>query len=207
MTVMKKHFSYILVLTIFVFTLSSCFQKTPIEEQNQNEEVLDIDKETSALLDELLTVTEEEASWENTTDEMLQQESWTWWETWAPEIEEDYTSGSIILDDFASMMSISSPTTITGKAPRAWFFEWSFPVALLTLENEILDEAPATWDWLEPVWESEEISENDMIDFTTTLEFEIPADSTWEAKIRFLKLNMSWEWDEEYFEEMVILAD
>jgi len=194
---MKSIFAYIAIFSLITLSLTSCFEKSQPEEWESNQEEFNIDEETAQLLDELIEITQEEEPETSPQEE----------EIWGPLIDSEYTSWDIILNDFWPMMSISSPYTLTGKAPRKWFFEWSFPVALLTLESEIIAEAPASWAWLEPVWDSDELSGDDMIDFTIKLEFDIPEDSTWDAKLRFTFVDMSWETNGEYLEEMVILTD
>ncbi len=126
---------------------------------------------------------------------------------WTPLVEEEYSLWALILDNFWPMIGITSPYTLTWKAPRSWFFEWSFPVTLMTLGEDMLYEAPATGAWLEAIWDSDELWADDMIDFSATIEFIIPEDSTGEAKIRFTREDMSWETDGEYIEEQVFLLD
>ncbi len=124
-----------------------------------------------------------------------------------PLTQEKYVLWELIVDNFGSRISVSSPATITGSAPRAWFFEWVFPVTLMTLEDEIITESYASGDWLSPIWHDDELQADDMIEFSSTIEFDIPEESTGEAKIRFSKDNTGDEIEVEYVEEIVILVD
>ena len=47
---------------------------------------------------------------------------------------------------------VTSPLTVSGRAPAGWFFENQFPVQLLDAQGAIIAEAPATprISWTEP---------------------------------------------------------
>ncbi|MDA3802875.1 MAG: META domain-containing protein [Patescibacteria group bacterium] len=64
---------------------------------------------------------------------------------------------------------VSSPLEIKGEAIGTWFFEGSFVVILTDWDGKIIAEAPAQMTDTEETWMTE-----DLVSFTTTLEFENP---------------------------------
>jgi len=91
----------------------------------------------------------------------------------------------VVLFDFTPNMPVSSPLEIKWKAPRSWFFEWIFPVALMVESNDVVAETGASGDWLVPISENAELSGEDMIDFTATLDFSSPlVTKNWKLQLR-----------------------
>lgn len=65
---------------------------------------------------------------------------------------------------------VKSPLTITGKARGAWYFEASFPVKIVDVNNNLLGQIPAQaqGDWMT----------EDFVPFRATIEFSAPATAT-----------------------------
>lgn len=126
-----------------------------------------------------------------------------------PIIQEDFSivsdAGSpLIINNFTNMAALSSHVTITGQAPRKWFFEWMFPVTLMTPNGDVIVTAGATWNWLDSVNGNPNLEGDDMIEFITTLEFSTPLGAT-EGKIQFRADNPSGESENDDMVEVQIL--
>jgi len=109
----------------------------------------------------------------------------------------------IVINNFARRQLISSPLTISGVAPRSWYFEGSFPITLMTLEDDVVKAWYASGPWLELLPGTTEMQGTDSIPFTATIEFETPDDVDM-GKIRFAK-NLVADEDVEVFVETMIL--
>lgn len=112
----------------------------------------------------------------------------------------------VVVQNLTERQMIASPLAIIGTARRDWFFEGSFPVTLMTLEEETVKEWYATGAWLEPLdgGDLESLSGDDMIAFETNIEFEAPGLEVDGGKIRFGKSVVGDEDTEEYVEMMVL---
>jgi len=102
-----------------------------------------------------------------------------WEEITQPTILEEYSlttqnGNTIILNDFGENIALSSPFTLSGKAPRKWFFEGIFPVSLEAPNGDNIITVWATGPWLDTVWGNPELTGEDMIPFTAEFEFSAP---------------------------------
>ncbi len=163
----------------FVLTLTACGDKSP---QEVSDEMVD-----GATLDEM------------SFDDIVDIEG----SGGEPVVFKTSAGNEIIVNDLQDRQMIESPLMLTGKAPRNWFFEGSFPVTLMTLEEEIIKEWYAQGDWLDPLEEGGDLAAGDMIEFTTTLEFEVPVDGDM-GKIRFAKDLVADEDTEDVTEVMIL---
>lgn len=111
---------------------------------------------------------------------------------------------TLIINNFWEDTTISSPLILTGKAPRNWFFEWVFPISILENDGSVIMDWYATGDWMEGVESGEEISWDDMIEFSSTIVFEVPVDVT-EWKIQFRADNPSGEAENDDSAEVSII--
>lgn len=119
-----------------------------------------------------------------------------------PKVDAHLELGSgVVLHDFAQRQTISSPLTLTGVAPRRWYFEAVVPVTLMTLEEEpitILGAVGPTW--LEEI--DGERKAEDLIPFSVTLEFDDPGVDM--GKLRIAKDQSGEGGAPEYVETMVL---
>lgn len=116
---------------------------------------------------------------------------------WDPSvaIESEYTlttnaGKTLVIDNFWDWEDISTPLILTWKAPRNWFFEGVFPISIVTTQWETIKDWYATWDWMQGVDSGEEISWDDMIEFSATIDYEVPAETT-QGKLQFRADNPS----------------
>lgn len=109
----------------------------------------------------------------------------------------------VILYDFQNLNTISWKFDLRWKAPRYWFFEASFPISIVSVNNKVLVDGYATWDWLSPVDNKENLDADDMIDFEA--HFDLWNIHSQPAKIKLSKDNPRWdENNEEYFIDILI---
>jgi len=73
---------------------------------------------------------------------------------------------TICVDGIKNNSLIKSPLTVTGRARGNWFFEASFPLELLSQDNQVLaqNHAQAEGDWMT----------TDLVPFIAELQFETP---------------------------------
>lgn len=155
-----KHIISISMILVLIITLSSCLKKEETQTQNNTNQ-----PQVSAETDEMIP---EKPSDEPMVDEIS---GMVVSDSYSLTTSEQQT---ITVNNFGEMKSISSPLTLTGTAPRKWFFEGSFPVKLMTLSEEVVAEAPAEGAWLEPLEGEEILGEDDMIEYKVTFTFEAP---------------------------------
>ncbi|MGD9815572.1 MAG: hypothetical protein AB7Q23_16960 [Hyphomonadaceae bacterium] len=76
-----------------------------------------------------------------------------------------------LLDSIESGARLTSPATITGIAPKNWYFENQFPISLIGADGAILAEGPAIPEtsWTDPGGEP--------IRFSITLDFTVSQDT------------------------------
>ena len=105
-----------------------------------------------------------------------------------PSVQKTSSGNEIRFDNLTDRSVLESPVSISGQAPRRWFFEGSFPVTIMTLEEEVVHEWYAEGPWLEPLNGRglEDLRADDMIPFTVTTEYEPPLDGDM-GKVRFAK--------------------
>lgn len=94
----------------------------------------------------------------------------------------------LTLDRLTENAVIESPLFISGTVRRDWVNEASFPITLMSLENEVLEESYGTAAWLDPLPGDsvETMSGEDMIPFVAGMNFDTPAEGD-RAKLRFTK--------------------
>jgi len=111
----------------------------------------------------------------------------------------------IVLDDLSERETIQSPLEISGTVRRDWMFEGSFPITLLTLDNDIVKEWYGTGPWLEPLDGDtyETMEGDDMIPFMALIEFDAPMDGDL-GKLRFGNSVIAEEDVPEYVEMMIL---
>lgn len=141
-------------------------------------------KEESELTQEQVVPTEEN------TDTQTAEEKWE----------------MITFDNFTPWMSITSPYTITWKAKRSWFTNKLFDVVLISPEDETISLWQAIGESQEALEGETEMSDNDMIDFRTIVEFTIPDDFSWEATIKFSPESVDGEDSTVSLEQDIILT-
>lgn len=121
-----------------------------------------------------------------------------------PQVE---SSPAITFENFTPWMTITSPYIITGTIKRSWFMSDFFSITLTEDNWAPIASAQALWEWLEPEDGNQEISPDDMIQFSATLDFRSPQDAPLEAKIKFISESLNDQGQQDYLEENVILSN
>jgi len=112
---------------------------------------------------------------------------------------------AVVVNNLEERGVVKSPLQIEGLVRQDWMFEGSFPITLMTLEEDIVKSWYGAGSWLEPLNGSsfDDMHGDDMIEFVSTIDFDAPEGGDM-GKIRFAK-DLVVDEDEPAFVEMMIL--